>query len=201
MKQPLLAPLTMGGSIVTGVAAMIVGGYKIADCLRYQAGPGVCNEVVEANALVVVGGVAAIAGPVGGLFTYNEKLEAPGSSRRRRRRDDGPEPEPPVMEPGPVDLAVIDQDPRVTFTAGERRLEEDLRESFKSAIDEGAVSRVGPSAPPPAPAIKKPKDPWLDDDALDRQINLLEADGWTQQGIADHLDVTVYRVRKALGKL
>ena len=180
MKQPLLAPLTMGGSIVTGVAAMVVGGYKIADCLRYQAGPGVCNEVVEANALVVVGGVAAIAGPVCGLFTYNEKLEAPGNGRRRRRRGDGLEPEPPVMEPGPVDLAVIDRDPRATFAEPE-----------PPALP----------APSPAPAIKELKDPWLDDDAIDRQINLLEKDGWTQQGIADHLDVTLYRVRKALGKL
>jgi hypothetical protein len=178
MKQPLLAPLTMGGSIVTGIAAMVVGGYKIADCLRYQAGPGVCNEVVEANALAVVGGVAAIAGPVGGLFTYNEKLEAPGGGRRRRRRDE--EPEPPVMEPGPVDLAVIDQDPRVTFAA---------------------PAPPEPPAPPPAPALKELYDPWLDDDAIDRQINLLSEDGWTQQRIADHLGVTLYRVRKALGRL
>jgi hypothetical protein len=180
MKQPWIAPATMGGSIVTGVAAMVVGGYKIADCLRYQAGPGVCDQVVEANALAVVGGVAAIAGPIGGLFTYNEKLEAPGGGRRRRRRDDEPEPGPPVMEPGPVDLAVIDRDPRVTFAVPEP---------------------PAPPAPPPAPAIKELKDPWLDDDAIDRQINLLSEDGWTQQRIADHLDVTLYRVRKALGKL
>jgi hypothetical protein len=177
MKQPLIAPATMGASIVAGVAAMLVGGYKIADCLRYQAGPSACDQVVEANAVTIVGGIAAVAGPLGGLFTYNEGLEPPG--RRRRRRLEGGELESTV--PGPVNLALIDSDPRVTFQLDEPE-------------------------PPQAPAAASPKalplqDPWLEEGGIDARISELAENGWTQQGIAEFLGVTLYRVRKALGRL
>ena len=175
MKQPLIAPATMGASIVAGVAAMLVGGYKIADCLRYQAGPSACDQVVEANAITIVGGFAAVAGPFGGLFTYNEGLEPPGSSRRRRRLGGG-ELEPTV--PGPVNLAMIDSDPRVTFQ-----------------LDE--------SSPPEKPAAGAVplQDPWLEEGGIDARVTELADSGWTQQAIAEFLGITLYRVRKALGRL
>jgi hypothetical protein len=202
MKQPLIAPATMGASIVAGVAAILVGGYKIADCLRYQAGPGACDQAVETNAVTIVGGIAAVAGPIGGLFTYNEKLEAPGSSRRRRRWSDelGSEPEPPALLPGPPDLAVIDQDPRVTRLS---EAEAALSQAFQEMIAEGVIpsAKAPPPLQPPEPKAEDLKDPWLDDERIDETIKRLEKEGWTQQGIADHLDVTLYRVRKALGKL
>jgi hypothetical protein len=183
MKQPLIAPATMGASIVAGVAAMLVGGYKIADCLRYQAGPSACDQVVEANAITIVGGFAAIAGPFGGLFTYNDSLEPPGSTRRRRLGSSGDSsgsgPGLAVLEP--IDLALIDSDPRVTFQ-----------------LDEPAP----PQEPaPPAAAAPLLQDPWLDEGGIEARINELSESGWSQQGIAELLGVTLYRVRKALGRL
>lgn len=80
MKQPLLAPVATGGAILTGISAMLIGGYRIADCLRYNYGYGVCDEVVEENTLSLVAGGAAIAGSIGGLFTYNRRLERPSDS-------------------------------------------------------------------------------------------------------------------------
>lgn len=180
MKQPLIAPATMGASIVAGVAAMLVGGYKIADCLRYQAGPSACDQVVEANAITIVGGFAAIAGPFGGLFTYNDNLEPPGSTRRRRRLGgSGGGLAPAVLEP--IDLALIDSDPRVTFQ-----------------LDEPAPPQE-PAVPPAAVSLLQ--DPWLDEGGIEARINELSESGWSQQGIAELLGVTLYRVRKALGRL
>jgi hypothetical protein len=179
MKQPLIAPATMGASIVAGVAAMLVGGYKIADCLRYQAGPSACDQVVEANAITIVGGFAAIAGPFGGLFTYNDSLEPPGSARRRRLGSSGGGLAPAALEP--VDLALIDSDPRVTFQL------------------DGPPPAQEPAAPPAAAPLLQ--DPWLDEGGIEARINELSESGWSQQGIAELLGVTLYRVRKALGRL
>jgi hypothetical protein len=172
MKQPLIAPATMGASVVAGVAAMLVGGYKIADCLRYQVGPSACDQVVEANAITIVGGFAAVAGPFGGLFTYNESLEPPGS-RRRWRLEDG------ELEPaggGLADLALVGSDPRAT------------------------VQPDGPAEAPTASAAPL-QDPWLEESGIDARVNELAKNGWTQQGIAEFLGITLYRVRKALGRL
>lgn len=83
MRQPMLAPAAFGGSIVAGVAAMLVSGYRIVDCFQYRSERGACDEVIEDNTLPLVAGVAAIAGSFGGLWTYNPAL---------RRRQDEPEP-------------------------------------------------------------------------------------------------------------
>jgi hypothetical protein len=174
MKQPLIAPATMGASVVAGVAAMLVGGYKIADCLRYQVGPSACDQVVEANAITIVGGFAAVAGPFGGLFTYNESLEPPGSRRRWRLEDGELEP----AEGGPIGLALAGSDPRATVQPDE------------------------PSPPKDSLASAAPlQDPWLEESGIDARVNELAESGWTQQGIAEFLGITLYRVRKALGRL
>ncbi len=78
MKQPAIAPVAAGGAIIAGVASMFIGGYKIADCLQFRSEYGFCNDVVENNAMSLVAGGAAVAGSVGGLFTYNRRLERPG---------------------------------------------------------------------------------------------------------------------------
>ncbi len=88
IKQPVLAPAAFGGSVIAGVAAMLVSGYRIADCLQYRSGPGACDTTIDQNALPLVAGVAAIAGSFGGFFTYNRRLESPSCQRR-----DSPEPE------------------------------------------------------------------------------------------------------------
>lgn len=77
MKQPLLAPVAAGGAILTGVSAMLISGYRIADCFQYRDSYGFCNRVVEENTLSLVAGGSAIVGSFGGLFTYNRRLERP----------------------------------------------------------------------------------------------------------------------------
>jgi hypothetical protein len=84
MRQPMLAPAAFGGSVVAGVAAMLVSGYRIVDCIQFRTGPGACDQVISDNAMPLVAGVAAIAGSFGGLWTYNPAL---------RKREDEPEPE------------------------------------------------------------------------------------------------------------
>ena len=105
MKQPMLAPAAFGGSVVAGVAAMLVSGYRIADCLQYRSAPGACDRAIDQNALPLVTGVAAIVGSFGGFFTYNRQLESP---LVRRRNDPEPgagyEPEPILDPPAePID--------------------------------------------------------------------------------------------------
>jgi len=85
-RQPSLAPTFLGGGLLAGVTAILIGGYKIVDCVRYQTAPGQCNEAIDANAPAVIGGAAAIFTGWGGFNTYNRKLH------------ETPEPEPPQTE-------------------------------------------------------------------------------------------------------
>ena len=68
--------------MLVGIAAMIVGIWHVADCARYQTRQGQCNAVIEANALPVVTGMAAILAGWGGFNTVNPALSR--SSTRRR---------------------------------------------------------------------------------------------------------------------
>jgi hypothetical protein len=102
MQQPMLAPAAFGGSVIAGVAAMLVSGYRIADCLQYRSGPGACDSTIDQNALPLVAGVAAIAGSFGGFFTYNRQLESP-SSRRRDEPEQVIEDEPDVILDPPAE--------------------------------------------------------------------------------------------------
>jgi hypothetical protein len=77
VKQPLWAPPAVGSAVVTGLCALIVGAYRITDCLRYERGRGACDTVVAENVFLALTGGAALWGPLGGLFTYNRKLERP----------------------------------------------------------------------------------------------------------------------------
>ena len=75
-----LAPVALGGPIVAGVVMMLIGGYKIADCIRYQTAAGQCDQVVENNASAVISGPLILLTGWGGFNTYNKKLredEAP----------------------------------------------------------------------------------------------------------------------------
>jgi hypothetical protein len=96
MRQPILAPAAFGGSVVAGVAAMLVSGYRIVDCIQYRTGPAACDQVISDNALPLVAGVAAIAGSFGGLWTYNPLL---------RREDE------PAVEPEPLPVVGLVDDP------------------------------------------------------------------------------------------
>lgn len=97
MSQQRVAPsLALGGSLVAGVAAMFIGGFKIADCLRYQTKQGQCDAAIERNLPAVIGGGAAIAGSWGGFNTYNPSLhkeDQPGEVAERGLVVDTPEPQ------------------------------------------------------------------------------------------------------------
>jgi hypothetical protein len=86
VQQPLWAPPALGAAVVTGVAAALISGYEIVDCLQYRSGRGECSAVIQENALPLVAGIAAVIGPLGGLFTYNHQLESPVAGRRRDAR-------------------------------------------------------------------------------------------------------------------
>jgi AraC-like DNA-binding protein len=96
----MLAPAAFGGSVVAGVAAMLVSGYRIVDCFQYRTERGACDQVIEQNVLPLVAGVAAIAGSFGGFFTYNEQLESPAARRRLE--------EPELVMPEPEPFALVD---------------------------------------------------------------------------------------------
>jgi hypothetical protein len=98
VKQPIWAPAAFGGSIVTGIAAALISGYEIVDCLQYRTKQGECSDVISRNAVPLVAGFAAIAGPLAGFFTYNATLESPRTGLRRQWDEYEPEPEP---EPEP----------------------------------------------------------------------------------------------------
>lgn len=74
IQQPKLAPMALGGSVIAGAVSMLIGGYKIVDCVRYQTAPGQCDSTIEVNLAAVVAGGAAIAGSWGGFNTYNRDL-------------------------------------------------------------------------------------------------------------------------------
>lgn len=97
MNQSRVAPsVALGGSLVAGVAAMFIGGFKIADCLRYQTKQEQCDAVIERNLPAVIGGGAAIAGAWGGFNTYNPSLhkeDQPGEVAERGLVVDTPEPQ------------------------------------------------------------------------------------------------------------
>jgi hypothetical protein len=72
--QPKFAPVAFGGSVVAGVVSMIIGGYKVADCLRYQESQGQCDETIEKNLPAMVAGVSVLFAGWGAFNTYNPKL-------------------------------------------------------------------------------------------------------------------------------
>jgi hypothetical protein len=73
-KQPMLAPMALGGSVIAGLVSVLIGGYKIVDCIRYQTAPGQCDSTIEENVTVLIAGSAAISGSWGGFNTYNHNL-------------------------------------------------------------------------------------------------------------------------------
>lgn len=66
--------VAFGGSVAAGVVSMIISGYKIVDCVRYQSGPGQCDSAIETNLPGVVAGGGVLAGCWGAFNTYNPKL-------------------------------------------------------------------------------------------------------------------------------
>lgn len=73
--QSKFAPAALlGGSVVAGVVSMIIGGYKVVDCLRYQESQGQCDETIEKNLPAMIAGASVLFAGWGGFNTYNPKL-------------------------------------------------------------------------------------------------------------------------------
>jgi hypothetical protein len=135
--------------VLAGISAMLIGGYRIVDCFRFEKGRGACDTVVDTNTPAVLAGVSALVGTWGGLFTYNRKLERPQSGSSKVQLPVIPGPEfyvPPVVQ----------------------------------QVAENAITEA------------------VDDIAS--RIPLLHERGWSQRRISEHLGVSRYIVRKALGE-
>lgn len=83
VKQPMLAPVAAGGGVVAGISSAIVALYLTGDCLVYQTRRGECREVITVSVPAVVAGIGSVVGAVGGLWTYNDKLRSPSTTRKR----------------------------------------------------------------------------------------------------------------------
>lgn len=73
-NQPKLAPVAFGGSVVAGIATMLISGYRVTDCIRYQTAAGQCDSVIEKNLPGMITGAATIVGGWGAFNTFNPRL-------------------------------------------------------------------------------------------------------------------------------
>ena len=74
------------GSVFAAVSAGIVAIWSVVDCVRFQTGPGQCDETMGASAPTFVAAVAAVAAAAGGWGMGYETLNPSLESRRPRRR-------------------------------------------------------------------------------------------------------------------
>jgi hypothetical protein len=134
MRQPVVAPIAAGGGVVGGVAAVLVSGYFLVDCFRYESGRGACDDAVRQHTLPLVAGAAAIAGTLGGLFTYNRRLDRP---------DRQGESEPKTTE----------AEQSAPSRWGPAEASESFRQAFTQSVAEGVVE------PLPVASVRTPVDP------------------------------------------
>ena len=73
-RSKALPPVALGGSIALGVLTALFGGYRIADCIRYQTAPGQCDQVIRENLPTIGAGIGTFSAGWGGFNTFNPKL-------------------------------------------------------------------------------------------------------------------------------
>jgi hypothetical protein len=107
-NQPKFAPVAFGGSVVAGVVTLLISGYRVTDCVRYQTAAGQCDSVIERNLPGMVSGVATIVGGWGAFNTFNPKLhEEPSvvtplpTKELVLKPEEVPAPSAPVTPPHP----------------------------------------------------------------------------------------------------
>lgn len=83
--QPLMAPAMLGGGVVAGISAGLIGLYQLGDCLAYKTRRGECDQIVAVAVPAFVAGVGSIAGAMGGLWTLNPRLRG-GVPRNEKGR-------------------------------------------------------------------------------------------------------------------
>lgn len=81
-NQPAVAPVLAGGSVAAALGMILVGGYGVFDCIRFQTEHGQCDESVKQDGGMFAAGVMMLAGNWGAFNTYNKNLriEEPRSS-------------------------------------------------------------------------------------------------------------------------
>jgi hypothetical protein len=73
-RSKTLPPMALGGSLILGVLTTIFGGYRIADCIRYQTAAGQCDVVIKENIPTIAAGLGTLSAGWGGFNTFNPKL-------------------------------------------------------------------------------------------------------------------------------
>lgn len=84
--QPLMAPAMLGGGVVAGISAGLIGLYQLGDCLAYKTKRGECDQIVAVAVPAIVAGAGSIAGAMGGLWTLNPRLRSTGQRKDDRGR-------------------------------------------------------------------------------------------------------------------
>lgn len=78
-NQPAVAPVLAGGSIAAALGMILVGGYGVFDCIRFQTKHGQCDESVKQDGGMLAAGFVMLLGNWGSFNTYNKKLHAEDS--------------------------------------------------------------------------------------------------------------------------
>jgi hypothetical protein len=89
MTSRRFAGTVAAGSVVTALSAAIVAAWSIVDCVRFQAGPGQCDDTIGANVPTLVAGAAAVVTMVSSWWVGYETLNPALRKTRRRRGPDG----------------------------------------------------------------------------------------------------------------
>jgi hypothetical protein len=168
--QPKFAPVAFGGSVVAGVVAMMIGGYKVTDCLRYQQAQGQCDEVIEKNLPAMVAGIAVLAGGWGAFNTYNPKLHQSDSA--------------PTLHGKELVLEEVPAVSSETLLANSNT--EDAREKTVESVE--PVYEMEPQSERKTRMEKA------------EEMKILHQSGYSQREIAEAFKVSRYAVRKALGE-
>lgn len=80
------APAAAAGSVVAAVAAVLLAGWNVGECIRFQTARDECDATLEQAVPTLVAGIAAISGTMGGFWTYNDQLRKGSRSRDDRGR-------------------------------------------------------------------------------------------------------------------
>jgi hypothetical protein len=75
-NQPSAAPILAGSSVAAALGMILVGGYGVFDCVRFQTEHGQCDESVRQDGGMFGAGVMMLLGNWGFFNTYNKKLHA-----------------------------------------------------------------------------------------------------------------------------
>jgi membrane associated rhomboid family serine protease len=88
MTSRRFAGTLAAGSVVTALSAGLVASWALFDCVRFQKGPGQCDEAMGAHVPTIVAAAAAVGGALSSWLLGFETLN-PALHRRPRRRPRG----------------------------------------------------------------------------------------------------------------